>query len=118
MDSSVIKLHEGWWYTNFKNEVFIQCLKRLYPKNFSTFFDSLDASSTANTDQLDFNTEVLKIADSIAGEFVKGPESSWTIENKKIVMNICMGYRNSEALDAVSVFFYKRFHPIKEKENK
>jgi|ERR1035437_4351121 hypothetical protein len=110
IDSSTIKLHEGHWYFNFKTEVFIRCLKKIYPDIFSTLIDSLDASTSANIDQLDNNLVVFKIADSLANAFSKRREVFWAIENKKITMNICIGYRNSAELDSIAVFFYKKFY--------
>lgn len=70
-EGSEIKLHEGSWYSNFKNEVFINCLKKMYPQNFSLMIDSVDASSSANIYQLDYNREIINIADSLANDFTK-----------------------------------------------
>ncbi len=112
IDSSVIKLHEGQWYYNFKNEVFIRCLKKIYPKIFSELIDSLDASTAANTDQLGFNREVLNLADSLAANFAKRPEASWKIERAKVTLNVCISYRNSIELDSIAVFFYDKFHLV------
>jgi hypothetical protein len=109
-DFSTIRLHEGNWYFNFKNEVFIRCLKQAYPQRFSAFIDSVDASSAANVDRLDFNSEVVKAADNLATAFMKRVETSWTIEGKKITLNSCIAYRNSAELDAVAVTLYRRFH--------
>lgn len=109
-DSSRRKLHEGRWYFNFKTEVFIRCLKKIYPRGFSAFFDSTDASSSANIDHLDNNCEVLKIADSLANDFSKRTETSWDIENKKVTMNVCISYRNSAELDSIAVFYYRKFY--------
>ena len=107
--SQTIKLHEGNWLSNFKNEVFIRCLKKLYPKSFTTFIDSSDASSSANIDRLDYNKEVLKLADSLADGFVKRPEATWSIENAKVTMNVCMSYRNSAELDSVAVLLDRQY---------
>jgi hypothetical protein len=109
-EDSKIKLHEGNWYFNFKNEVFISCLKKIYPQNLSSMIDSLDASSLANIDQLDYNRDIINIADSLANNFTKRQEALWTIEGRKVTLNICMRYRNSLELDSVAVFFFKRFH--------
>lgn len=109
-DSSTKKLHEGRWYFNFKNEVFIRCLKKIYPESFRAFIDSTDASSSANIDHLDYNREVLKIADSLANDFSKRAETSWDIENKKVTINVCISYRNSAELDAIAVFYYRMFY--------
>jgi hypothetical protein len=110
IDSSTIKLHEGQWYFNFKTEVFMRCLKKIYPKSFTAFIDSSDASSSANIEWLRYDSEVLKIADSLANNFAKRPEASWTIENTKVTLNVCIGYRNSIELDSVAVFFYHKFY--------
>jgi hypothetical protein len=110
INSEEVTLHEGRWYFNFKNEVFIRCLKKLYPEQFSSMIDSLDASSSANLDQLDYNQEMLKIADSLANSFTKKHEALWTVEGKKVTLNICMSYRSSTELDSVAVFFYDKFH--------
>jgi hypothetical protein len=110
--SNKIKLHEGNWYYNFKNEVFIRCLKRLYSQKLDTLIDSIDASSSANLEWLDYNVETIRIIDSLAEGFVKRPQASWTIENRKITMNICISYRNSTELDKVAVFFYRKSHSL------
>jgi hypothetical protein len=110
LDSVTRNLHEGKWYFNFKTEVFIRCLKKIYPPAFTAFIDSTDASSSANIDHLDYNREVLKIADSLANAFSKRPEASWTIENAKVTMNICIAYRNSAELDSLAVLLHKRFY--------
>jgi hypothetical protein len=108
-----IRLHEGSWYFNFKNEVFVSCLKKLYPHSFSIMIDSVDASSTANIDQLDYNRKIIDIADSLATNFTKRQETLWTIEAKKVTLNVCMRYRNSIELDSAAVFFFKKFHEKK-----
>jgi hypothetical protein len=111
--SKTINLHEGSWYSNFKNEVFIRCLKRLYPQSFSLFIDSTDASSSANMDWLSYNTELLKIVDSLSSQFMKRKSTSWSIENKKVTLNVCMDYRNSAELDSLAVFYYRKFQSKK-----
>lgn len=110
VDSTTIKLHEGHWYSNFKNEVFIRCLKKIYPESFKKLIDSLDASTSANIDQLDNNLLLLSVADSLANNFAKRPEASWTIENAKVTLNVCIGYRNSSELDSVAVFLYRKYY--------
>ena len=109
-DSSTRQLHEGRWYFNFKNDVLIRCLKNIYPQRFSAFIDSTDASTSANIEHLGNNQEVLKIVDSLANAFTKRPEASWTIENAKVTMNVCIDYRNSTELDSLAVFFYRKFN--------
>ena len=108
--SITIELHEGNWVSNFKNEVFIQCLKKMYTKNLPTILDSVDASSSANVDQLQYNREVLHIAESLAERFVKRPEASWTIEGVRTTLNVCLAYRNSAELDSISLAFYHKYY--------
>lgn len=105
-----IPLHEGRWYTNFKNEVFLRCLKNAYPKSFGDLIDSIDGSSSANLDQLEYNKEVLYIADSLALQFLKSDEVSWKIEGKNVIFNFCMNYRNSKELDSLTELLYKKYH--------
>ena len=108
-DPIAIQLHEGNWISNFKNEVFIRCLKKMYPKDLSALFDSADASSSANIDHLGYNRGVLQIADSLAERFVKRPEASWTIEGAKPTLNVCLGYRNSAELDSLTLIIYYKY---------
>ena len=112
-DSTIVKLHEGNRIYNCKNEIFIRCLKRLYPQDFSTFFDSTDASSIANMDRLDYNKETIQFVDSLASKFVMRPTASWTIENRRVSMNVCLSYRNSVELDSTILLFYQRHDLMK-----
>ena|SRR6476620_3238720 len=109
-----IKLHEGVWYSNFKNEVFIRCLKKLYPEALGASIDSTDASSTANIEWLNYRTDVLQVMDSLANEFAKRKEALWAIENKRVTMNVCLGYRNSTELDSIATSLYKKLHSQKD----
>jgi hypothetical protein len=105
-----ITLHEGEWISNFKNEVFIRCLKKMYTENTAKLIEEEDASSAANADWLDFDKRVFLIADSLANAFIKKPEASYTIENSKVAMNVCMEYRNSVTLDKIAVKLYKLYY--------
>jgi isocitrate dehydrogenase kinase/phosphatase len=107
---SKITLHEGKWYFNFKTEVFTRCLKKLYPQEFSGMVDSLDGSFAANIEWLDYNRDIERIADSLATSFSKRNEATWTIENRKVTLNVCLGYRNSAELDRFAVLLYKKYH--------
>lgn len=102
-------LHEGEWYFNFKNEVFIATLKKLYGEQFTKFIDSADASSSADLDWLDYNKEVISAIDSIAENFAKSQEAKWEIEGGKITMNVCLGYRYSKELDSLAVMYFKKY---------
>lgn len=103
-------LYEGRWCTNFKNEVFLRCLKKAYPKSFGDLIDSIDGSSSANLDQLEYNKEVLHTADSLALQFLKRDEVSWKIEGKNVILNFCMNYRNSKELDSLTGLLYRKYH--------
>ena len=105
---SEIKLHEGEWYANFKNEVFIRCLHKLFPRPLSELIASTDGSSSANLEWLNYNAAILKTVDSLANEFTKRTEASWVIEGRKVTMNVCMQYRNSPELDAIAVYFFNK----------
>jgi hypothetical protein len=107
---SSIQLHEGAWYSNFKNEVFIRCLKKMYPNELAASMDATDASSAANVEWLEYSSDVLGTVDSLADAFVKRKEAMWTLENKKVAMNVCLGYRNSAELDAITVSVYNKLH--------
>lgn len=109
-NDSTISLHEGKWISNFKNEVFLRCLKKLYPQSLSDLIDSNDVSSAANLDHLEFNTKVTHIVDSLANSFATRQEALWTIEGKKVTMNVCMKYRNSKELDSLTMLYYQRFY--------
>jgi hypothetical protein len=111
--TEVITLHEGAWFSNFKNEVFIRCLKKIYPANFTTIVEAEDGSTSANVDWLGYDKRVLNIADSLANEFIKRPQASWKIENKKVTLNVCLNYRNSIELDNLTLLYYKKFRPQK-----
>jgi len=108
--SDKISLHEGVWYTNFKNEVFMSCLGTLYPDNLIAAINSVDASSAANLDQLDYRSDVRSVIDSLVGAFIKRPETVWAIENRRVTMNVCLSYRNSTELDSIAIDLYKRVH--------
>ena len=103
-------IHEGKWITNFKNEVFLRCLIKIYPPNFKAFIDTTDASSSANIDRLGYNKQLLKIADSLAEKFSQRPEALWTIENSKATINVCLGYRHSLELDSLSIFYFNKYY--------
>jgi hypothetical protein len=103
-------LHEGNWIFNFKNEVFISCLKKLYPQSFRNFYDTTDASSSANIDRLQFNSEVRKVIDSVADNFTKRSEANWEIEGGKITMNVCLDFRLSHELDSIAMKYYSLFY--------
>lgn len=115
MGLNTITLHEGKWYSNFKDEVFIRCIKRLYPQKFGHMIDSLDASHAANLDQLDYDSQIEGIADSLATVFTKRNEARWTIENRKIIFNVCLNYRNSAELDQLAVRLYRKNYESKTK---
>ncbi len=76
--------------------------------------DSLDGSFAANIERLDYSSEIERIADSLATSFSKGNEATWTIENRKVTLNVCLGYRNSAELDRLAVLLYKKYHIKKE----
>lgn len=103
-------LHEGNWVFNFKNEVFISCLKKMYPKGFRNFYDTADASSSANIDRLQYNLEVRKAINSVAEEFMRKPEANWKIEGGKITMNVCLDFRLSHELDSIAMKYYSLFY--------
>ena len=111
-NQNVILLHEGKGYTNFKNEVFIRCLKKLYPVNLSVMLDTLDASTSANLDQLGYNFQLEKIADSLAEAFKNRNDAEWSIENKKVTMNVCLNYRNSAELDEFTLNLFRKQNKI------
>lgn len=103
-----IKLHEGKWVSNFKNEVFIKCISRLYPSELNNSINSFDASSSANLGWLKYNSEIISVIDSLAMSFSKRNEANWTIENRKIAINLCLAYRNDIVLDSISMKYFKR----------
>lgn len=103
-----IKLHEGKWVSNFKNEVFIRCISRLYPSELNNSINSFDASSSANLEWLKYNSEIISVIDSLATSFSKRNEANWTFENRKIAMNLCLTYRNDIVLDSISMKYYKK----------
>lgn len=103
-----IKLHEGKWVSNFKNEVFIRCISRLYPSELNNSINSFDASSSANLEWLKYNSEIISVIDSLATSFSKRNEANWTIENRKIAMNLCLAHRNDIVLDSISMKYYKK----------
>ena len=103
-------LHEGRWISNFKDEVFISCLKKIYSNDFQQFYDANDASSAANDDWLQYNRAVTKIIDSLAKNFSDSPEAKWKIEGGKVTMNICLEFRMSKELDSIALVNYKRFY--------
>lgn len=105
----VITLHEGEWITNFKNEVFIRCVKKLYPASFSEAVAAVDASTAANLEHLNFDEAVIHQADSLASSFVNRKEFSWEIENTKVILNFCLYYRNSKELDKLTMKLYRVF---------
>lgn len=109
VNTNTITLHEGNWISNFKNEVFIRCLKKLYPTELGAMIDSLDASSSANLDQVDFNQRIVEIVDSLATSFTNRHETTWTIEERKVTLNICLSYRNSMELDSIALRVYQKF---------
>ena len=103
-------IHEGKWITNFKNEVFIRCLKKIYPLNLTALMDTIDASNSANIDRLGYNKELIEVADSLAEKFSHRPEALWTIEKSKVTLNVCLGYRNSLELDSLSLIYLKKYY--------
>jgi hypothetical protein len=107
-NKNTITLHEGKGYTNYKNEFFINCLKKLYPEKFSLMLDSLDASQSANIDQLNYDTQLQQLVDSLAESFTKRNEANWSIENRKVTLNVCISYRNSKELVQIAVSFFRR----------
>lgn len=109
MQVNKITLHEGRWISNFKNEVFIRCLNKLFPVGLNATLDSLDGSSSANFEQLDYDQEVIVAIDSIATSFSKRNETIWTIEQRKVTINVCLSFRNSTELDILARQFYKKF---------
>jgi hypothetical protein len=106
---NTITLHEGRWISNFKNEVFIRCLNKLLPEDISTTLYLADASSSANLEQLDYDQQVVEVIDSIATFFSKRNENTWTIEKRKVTINVCLSFRNSTELDSLARDFYKKF---------
>lgn len=106
---NTVHLHEGEWVSNFKNEVFIRCLKEIYPSRLAEMFDSIDASSSANLDQMNYDNRALVLVDSLAIAFKSSHEASLSIEKRKITINVCMSYRNSKELDSIALSYYKRF---------
>lgn len=107
--TSTITLHEGEWISNFKNEVFLRCFNKLLPAGFNASLDSIDASSSANFEHLDYDQQILSTIDSIATSFSKRNETNWTIEQRKVTINICLGFRNSAELDSLAWKFYKKY---------
>ena len=106
---STITLHEGKWISNFKNEVFLRCLNKLLPAGFNAALDSIDASSFANFEHLEYDQQILITIDSIANSFSKRNEANWTIEQRKVTINVCLGFRNSAELDSLAWKFYKKY---------
>lgn len=104
-----VTLHEGRWISNFKNEVFIQCLNKLFPSELNATLDSVDGSSSANLEQLDYNQQVIVAIDSIATSFSKRNEPTWALEQRRVTINVCLSYRNSTELDSLARHFYKKF---------
>jgi len=104
----IVRLHEGLWYSNFKNEVFARCLKKIYPEHLSMLIDTTDGSTAANLEWLRYNHDVINVMDSLASAFAKRVEASWNIENRKVTMNVCLEYRNSYELDSIAVALYKK----------
>jgi hypothetical protein len=106
----IVRLHEGAWYSNFKDEVFIQALKKVYSPNFALYFDSSDASSAVNIERLNYNTEIRNVIDSLANSFSQRREIKVKVERSPVIMDYCIDYRNSNELDSITLKFYKRFH--------
>jgi hypothetical protein len=104
-----VMLHEGVWVSNFKNQVFIQCLYRLFPADFNAKLNSLDGSSAANLDHLGYNEKIRDAIDSLAISFSKRNETKWTIENRNVTINVCLSYRNSIELDSIALRFYNQY---------
>jgi hypothetical protein len=77
--------------------------------SLSAVIDSLDASGSANMDQLNYDEKVLHLADSLATSFSKRQEAFWTVESGKVTMNVCLSYRNSKELDSLSVLYYQKY---------
>ncbi|MBN8664900.1 MAG: hypothetical protein J0L83_10010 [Chitinophagales bacterium] len=97
-----VRIHEGFICTNFKNEVFIQCLRKIYAKELVTL-DSLDGSTAANKEHLGYDAQTLHLIDSLASVFSKRPEMNWHIENKRVIINLCLEYRNSKDVDQIAL---------------
>lgn len=62
-----------------------------------------DGSTAANLDQLDFSEEAVQSVDSLVAAFIKRKELFPDMENRKVILNACLAYRNSEELDDVAV---------------
>jgi len=108
VDANTIILHEGRWISNFKNEVFIRCLNKLFPAELSATLDSIDGSNSANFEQLEYDQQVIGAIDSIATSFSKRNETTWAIEQRRVTINVCLSYRNSTELDILARHFYKK----------
>lgn len=106
-DHDSYKIHEESWQYNFKNQVFIACLQKLYPPDFRSILDSVDGTKAAIYDRLDYNREVLSIADSLATEISRKINHSSLIEGRKVILNACLDYRTSKELDRFADSLYK-----------
>jgi hypothetical protein len=105
------KIHEDSWHFSFKNLVFFDCLKKLSPNEFRIIIDSLDGSTSAILERLYFNKDVIAIADSLATRFTK-TDSFWPIEGRKVILNACLDYRTSKALDQFADSLYKVIYKV------
>ncbi len=101
-----IKLHEGIWISNFKNEVFIRCLKLLYGEKMKDIIENKDASTMVNKEWLKYDVEIIKKADSLSNQFIKNLKHNYSLENKTVIINICLAYRNSISLDKFTFRLY------------
>jgi hypothetical protein len=108
----MVMLNEGQWNFIFKNEVFIRSLEKLYPDSFRSMLKQFDGSSSANFEQLGFDKGIIGIADSLPAAFTRRPELNWKVEDIKIVMNLCIAYRNSPDLDHFTSRLYKTYYRV------
>ncbi|WP_460568632.1 hypothetical protein [Flaviaesturariibacter terrae] len=112
-DPGKVILHEGEWVYNFKNDVFMSCLRRLYPQAAKNI-DSTDGSGQANSERLGYNRGVFRIVDSLSAAFAKRPENSIWFQGPPPLMNLCISYRNSAELDSLAIRYKKEFNPDSE----
>ncbi|HVZ26390.1 MAG TPA: hypothetical protein VG842_10065 [Sediminibacterium sp.] len=101
------KIHEASWQFNFKNQVFIACLHKLYLPNIWLMVDSIDGTKAAIYDRLDYNKQVMSIADSLATAISQKIDHSSPIEDRKVILNACLDYRTSKELDRFTDSLFK-----------
>lgn len=106
---------EGPWASNFKNMVFLNCLGRLYPKDFATIVSKSDMSSSANMEWMNHDVEVIKEVNLVVEGFLEKDEAKYTIEGKKVIMNVCLEFRLSTELDSLTGVAYNKYNSTEPK---